>query len=143
MGGCVPTLRVRLGYLVSTHPGQGALKLTCHGGCKCRPFKAMFLRQYLPFPFLETDARRVHQYASYDENVTVTAYTSFVAELKQAASSSTAERCFLSAEHVASKGAVHSVTPCASRVRLDSLSQMSHTWGPAKGNDRVTCGVHV
>ena len=49
---CRSVMRVRLGYLISTHPGMGELHAECAGGCSCRPIKSTFLRGELPFPRL-------------------------------------------------------------------------------------------
>lgn len=130
---CYQDIQIRLGYLVSTHAGHGALLLRCAGGCACRPIKSKFLRQAMPFPRLEASARGSSEVDLWgtDENVTMTAYTNFVARLAGNASdpnpptgahAKSKTSCYVHADHVASR------VPSAggSRVRIDSLALMVH-----------------
>ena len=136
--GCHGTVRVRLGYLVSTHPGMGALNLKCSSSCGCRPIKSTFLRRVLPFPRLETNGRASGsplQLVDANESVSITAYTIFIAKLPNVSSSSMhggassragsgARGCYVEVSHVRAHGVPRSST--SSRVRLDSLAIMEH-----------------
>jgi len=111
---------VRLGYHLSTRPGQGALHLTCTG-CVCKALHGI-LGPVSPFPTVQTDVRLVDaRYFSIpgqlNGSLSVTASTNFgLAPLKHAAAHTAA--CTLRVEHVTSK------IPRGerSRVRIDSLA---------------------
>ena len=126
-GGCHGKVRVRIGYLVSTHPGQGAFNLRCVG-CACRPIKSSFLRRVLPFPRLETSGRGKDSplaFVGASENVSITSYTLFIATLPNASASTDKDvhGCHVDITHERSHGALrHS----PSRVRLDSLAINEH-----------------
>ena len=124
---CYVNLRVRFGYFVSSHAGQGVLTLLCTSGCLCRPMKSVFLRSSLPFPRLETDARRLGEFKlDPSENVSMTAYTSFIVMLDNTTGKATTNRsrgCHVHAQHSAPHGHQKG---SKSRVRVDSLAVMPH-----------------
>ena len=133
---CLSVMRVRLGYLISTHAGMGALHAQCAGGCACRAIKSTFLRRELPFPWFSADARAVMHSTSgqqrgvdsSSENVTMTAHTFFIASL----SNRSDVACRVLLHHKASPG---STPGHGSRVRVDSLTIMRHG-----GANPVQCG---
>ena len=127
---CCRHVRVRLGYLISTHGGAGAMHLKCVGACTCRPVKSTFLRATYPFPLVQTGAR----YNSVvtvpeDENVTMTAFTIFIALMEGAGP----QPCHLRINHV--KGHPQSKEQ-HSRVRIDSLALMRHG---GSNNETIPC----
>ena len=133
-GWCWRKVRVRFGYLVATNPMQGALRLDCHGSCVCRGIKSRWLRANLPFPVLETNVHTLRQhkaavgfYAERSDNVAMTSFTTFIAELRNGT-----EPCDLHVTHVRGGKPAN-----ASRVRVDSLAFMGPHGGPETG--RVIC----
>jgi hypothetical protein len=135
--GCHGTVRVRLGYLVSTHSGMGAMHLKCSTHCACRPIKSAFLRRVLPFPRLETDLRASGsplQLADANESVSITAYTIFIAKLPNA-SQDGPRGCSIDVTHERAHGAPR-LASAPSRVRLDSLAIMEHD---GMGGPSVPC----
>ena len=124
---CFQHVRVRLGYLVSTSAGMGALMLKCSGGCSCRPVKSTFLRTALPFPRLEASAvadvkARRDWGLPLSDNVTMTAHTIFIATLTESAAASP---CYLNVHHIQAADLAprrHN----SSRVRIDSLAMLPH-----------------
>ena len=109
---------VRLGYHLSTRPGQGALQLSC-SGCSCTALQGI-LAPVSPFPIVQTDVRLIDsRYFSLpgqnNGSLSVTASTTFsFGPINERA----ATRCVLRVEHVRS-GAPRSEK---SRVRLDSMA---------------------
>ena len=131
---CLSVMRVRLGYLISTHAGMGELHAQCEGGCACRPIKSTFLRRELPFPRLSANARALMHtspgfvHGADRENVTMTAYTFFIASL----SNRSRLACRVLLRHKAPPG---SIPGHASRVRVDSMTIIRHC-----GARPVPCG---
>ena len=128
---CHSTMRVRLGYLISTHAGMGELHAQCAGGCSCRPVKSMFLRQELPFPRLSGDAwSAMHSMNGRvrvrTENVTMTAHTFFIATLTNLSH----DACRVLLRHRPGQGS----PGLGSRVRVDSMTIIPH------GGGVVPCG---
>ena len=120
---------------------QSSTLCRCHGPCTCRPIKSLLLRRVLPFPNLVTDVHLLPNFASDGENMSMTTYTVFMAQFKQTdhavrGSPAVPAGCFVTAIHVASasvqpQGAANrsqfsSSQINRSRVRLDSMSLMSH-----------------
>ena len=52
---------VRLGYLQSWRPTQGAFTLRCSGGCRCAHVPGVWATQSFPFPLVQTSTRRPTQ----------------------------------------------------------------------------------
>ena len=134
---CLSVMRVRLGYLISTHAGMGELHAQCAGGCECRPIKSTFLRRELPFPRLSANARALmHSAPGFlrgvdGENVTMTAYTFFIASL----SNRSRLACRVLLRHKVPPG---SKPGQASKVRVDSMTIIRHG-----GARPVPCGWFV
>ncbi|KAL1512088.1 hypothetical protein AB1Y20_005360 [Prymnesium parvum] len=53
-GLCAADFKARVGYLLSTKPGQGALHISCEG-CDCSGLVSRFAQLYNPFPLVQTD----------------------------------------------------------------------------------------
>ena len=107
---------VRLGYLMSTRPGQGALHLRCRG-CTCTGLSA-YLRPVAPFPVVETDVRLADEMhfalpGQRNGSLAVTASTMF-----GVAPNPSGAACIVVVEHRRSSAP----RGTASRVRLDSMS---------------------
>ena len=107
---------VRVGYHMSTRPGQGALHLRCLG-CSCRGLHGI-LSGVNPFPMVQTDVQLVDpRYFSLpgdlNGSLSVTASTTFAVQ-----PSSNSEACVVSVQHMRSK-MPRSET---SRVRIDALA---------------------
>jgi hypothetical protein len=126
---CLSVMRVRLGYLISSHAGMGELHAQCAGGCACRAIKSTFLRRELPFPRFSANARAPMHSPMYAENVTMTAYTFFIASLSNR---SRAASCRVLLHHKVPPGSKHGH---GSRVRVDSMTIMKHG-----GSYPVPCG---
>ena len=47
--------KARLGFFLTTRPGQGALHLSCRG-CECMGLTSKFAKKFNPFPTVQTDA---------------------------------------------------------------------------------------
>lgn len=113
---------VRLGYLVSTRPGQGDIHLSCHGNCACTGIQG-YLKEVNPFPILKTDAFSYNlKYFSMipgmlNDSLSVTASTTFEAQWNLDKGPS----CLLRAKHAA-QNTQHLIASSKSRVRIDSLS---------------------
>ena len=132
-GSCYQHVRVRLGYLVSTSQGMGELRVTCRGGCACRPTKSRFMRSVLPFPRLDGDARHLPEWGLESrETVTMTAHTIFIASLFNFSNHASATvlageageaACYLELLH-------HTSHNRSSRVRVDSLALLVHGDSP-------------
>ena len=133
---CLSVMRVRLGYLISTHAGMGELHAQCEGGCACRAIKSSFLRRELPFPRFSANARAAMHSTpgqqrgvdSSSENVTMTAHTFFIASLLNRSDVA----CRVLLHHKAPPG---STPGHGSRVRVDSMTIMRHG-----GANPVQCG---
>ena len=133
---CHGTLRVRFGYLVSTHPGQGALQLRCAGGCSCRPVKSNFMRAAYPFPTLQANpSLNRGEFRALvvpaNESLSVTAYTVFIATMNPTNKATGRHPCRLEVKHVQAG----SHTGSGSSVRFDSLAIVPH----GGGNDSLLC----
>ena len=109
---------VRLGYHMSTRPGQGALQLRCRG-CTCRALTGI-MSSVSPFPLAQTDVKLVDaRYFSLpghlNGSLSITASTTFGIQ-----PSAQRDECIVSVEHVRSR------TPRSerSRVRIDSLATL-------------------
>lgn len=144
---CVPSnFQARLGYLLSSAPGQGSLTLACVGACTCRGLKSGFQRaSSAPFPLVHTDAAG-HARQRDEVSIAVTATTTFVVERRRhlehhtpshaslvasvdrsslrgpSPSDSAPSECLLTIRHVAAKRSGRaSNLSWSSRVRVDSL----------------------
>ena len=112
---------VRLGYHLSTRPGQGALRLSCTG-CSCKGLQGI-LGPVSPFPVVQTDVlladpRFFSVPGQTNGSLSVTASTSFsILPLSRNHSAP----CVLRVEHQASRQPRSE----RSRVRLDSLAVMT------------------
>ena len=111
--GCASVpLTVRLGYLLSAKPGQGALHLSCQG-CSCAKHGGRFAS---PFPVVETDLR-LSPLKQRDVEMTVTATTDFSMTYTRG------HACQILVKHQWAKHRSTSQTSASasSRVRVDSL----------------------
>ena len=107
--GCASVpLTVRLGYLLSARPGQGALHLSCQG-CACAKQRGRFAS---PFPVVETDLR-LSPLKQRDVDMTVTATTDFAMTYTRG------HACQILVKHQRARQS--SDTAASSRVRVDSL----------------------
>ena len=135
---CLSVMRVRLGYLISTHPGMGELHAQCVGGCSCRPIKSTFMRRELPFPRFSANARSaMHSTPGQQrstENVTMTAHTFFIANLLNQSN----DACRVLLRHKAAPLSEPWRSLSGSRVRVDSMTIMRHG-----GALSVPCGTKV
>ena len=109
---------IRLGYHLSSRPGQGALNLSCIG-CTCQGLQGI-LSTVSPFPIVETDTRLMDpRYFSMPDQATaslsVTASTSFTGSPHPGPRPT---ECVVRVKHVASS------LPRSerSRIRLDSMA---------------------
>ena len=113
---------VSLGYLLSWRRAQGALHVSCTGGCSCMPmyqYRWQKQRDHEPFPLLQTwtYARGTNVDPAL-ANASTTAYGRFllVKTMDEASSSS----CTIRVEHMRSEPSAGAEAP--SRVRVDGLS---------------------
>ena len=113
---CNGSAYARLGYHMSTRPGQGSLLLSCRG-CACRPLTGI-LAAVSPFPLVPTDAlladtRYFALPGQLNGSLSVTATTAFGVLAGPPGST-----CTVRVEHV------RSARPrsAESRVRIDSLA---------------------
>mgnify|MGYP002631947805 CR=1 FL=1 len=122
---CAVAFKARLGFLLSSRPGQGALDLSCVG-CKCSGPAKAFQRSFTPFPTVQTDALLVSfdrgetRYGGPREggnSISVTSTTTVTVS----APAVSPKHCWLRVKHIASK----SPRSNASRVRVDSLTLYS------------------
>ena len=106
---------VRIGYHMSTRPGQGALLLRCRG-CACRGLSGI-LASVSPFPVVQTDVRladgRYFSLPGRNGSLSITASTLFAVQPW-----GDGHPCTVLVQHV------RSALPRSdhSRVRLDSMA---------------------
>lgn len=114
----------RVGYLLSSRMGQGALQLDCIG-CRCVALQGI-LATVSPFPTVQTDVLLLDSryfpipgQLTNETSLSVTAVTTF-----NVVPDSTLAMCTLQVTHVRSS-APRSANTRNSRVRLDSLSLLT------------------
>ena len=135
---------IRLGFHLSTRPGQGTLRLTCVGPCSCssigRPGRNGIWASVHPFPLISTDARAAARVARIvnearaasdavlaspaTRELSVTATTEFtlVHRRTHAARAREPQQCLLHISHLILANGTDAVKN-ATRVRVDTLSQ--------------------
>ena len=111
---------VRLGYLLSSRPGQGSLHISCLGSCACSiefkgPQARHMAEMLAPFPLVPTRCNKWEQCPS-DRDVSVTALTEFTMMHRNPSKGS----CQLRVTHHASAHA--DKNPNSTRVRVDGMS---------------------
>lgn len=121
-GQCVLDIKGRLGFFLTSRPGQGALHLSC-SGCRCSGPKHKFMQSFNPFPRIETDAVLAHfemgdtrrpDKGLVNQNIAVTGAVVVSIQIAE----KDANRCLLHVEHRQS----HIPRSNTSRVRVDSLT---------------------
>ena len=119
--------RARVGYLVSTHAGMGAIGLSCLGSaCYCERIDFFAAKNVLPFPVVQTDAwltRDIFAYDLSEGNLSVTVTTKFAVRWRTTWTTkppvqNSSSGCFLRLTHLESRRPRTN----SSRVRFDSLT---------------------
>lgn len=115
----------RLGYFATTHPGQGALYLSCQG-CVCSAFNdsTRFRDGFLPFPKVSTD-NALHIMGT-SKNYSGTATTVFHTTMRRDSP------CYVIVRHILGKGSPHRPGDAPRRerpshVRVDSFAVSAET----------------
>ena len=135
---CMTEFKARLGFFISSRPGQGALRLSCPGCGSCVPIKSPFMRKAFPFPLVQTDVTLnlaetggPPEPSLFRSNVSVTGTTLFTIRNTPAQ----LPGCRLRVVHAPSKAS----RAATSRVRVDSLVlyAISNLTGPCPGSSKA------
>ena len=126
----------RLGYFTTSHPGQGALLLSCQG-CTCLAFNdsTRFTPGFLPFPLVRTDNLLHVQAMPGGKNYSGTATTVFHMVMRRD------EPCYVVARHVRGRKEHHEAPQRPSHVRVDSFAVSVDSM--IKGVAIDSCGIGV